>query len=743
MLLAIEDYHRNIDYEFHDHEAAQLAPGSRWHHRHRGAGSSRKHHAYLEEASSATATAAPRPGSRRLETSGRPAGASHDPVEPCDDFYEHVCGAPGAGRKTAGSLAAALPSISYETQITAKMLNDLEEMFHVYKASNPYKEFPSMFINQAAFFLPNCTAGYSRNGLGWDPFQEVLDDIGMSNWPTDFPANASLSTLVAKVDAALAVFPFIEVTVRNEYENKHSIHLDVPKTILKRSQIWYTSSNLTDHVFQVANVLRALGVAKPMAESSAGELVRLEVQLENAISMQRFEPPPYRTRTVDKLPQHKNWEWKQYLSLVFKNYPMLDESQVSVETLAPDYLEDFAKILGRTTIPNLLMYVGYRVLVHLSPLLPDEVGYFVPLSSDGFVSGVPERLQGCARLLELIYPQGLRTFLRMSLGLPNSVLHYDTRYDQEVTSMFRGLNEILRNVVGHTTRYDPVERAIAAEKLKNMKFSFFGTVQNLTPIAEYYNLDVPAFRGTRLVESYYNILINSRRSYYHPVKRSRDWDNRFHVSSLRRVVEYVHGRNALFCPYSNVALANLTHSGSIRMLDIPIVGAPILRGLVEAIDERGSFVDHKLRVRSWWSRDTIRQHRRIRDCFWRQYKTALENLLKNDVDLIKTIEDDMADNAIVYPLYLYFMRKVKKSLPSGLSVMTQRWFFIQFARAHCSRAADPLYDQRLAFFGDTPPRLRVNIPLMNFPVFADAFNCQKGDVMYPESGRCSVWFTGG
>ncbi|CAN7951259.1 unnamed protein product, partial [Ixodes pacificus] len=113
------DYHREIDYEYHDHEAAQLAPGSRWHHRHRGAGSSRKHHAYFEDGPSATATtaAAPRPGSRRLETSGRPAGASHDPAEPCDDFYEHVCGAPGAGRKTAGSLAATLPSISYETQV--------------------------------------------------------------------------------------------------------------------------------------------------------------------------------------------------------------------------------------------------------------------------------------------------------------------------------------------------------------------------------------------------------------------------------------------------------------------------------------------------------------------------------------------------------------------------------------------------------------------------------------------------
>ncbi|CAN7999362.1 unnamed protein product, partial [Ixodes hexagonus] len=652
-------------------------------------------------------------------------------VEPCDDFYEHVCG---------GFHYNYSPR---DLTVTHAMLNDLEQMFRVYDASNPYKDFPSMFINQATFFLSNCTAVYSRNGLGWDPFQQVLEDIGLTDWPTSLPDNASLSALVARVDAALAVFPFVEVTLRNEYENKYTIHLDAPKTILKRSQIWYTSTNLTDYAFRVSNMLRAFGVSRPIAESSAGELLRLEVQLEEAISTRRFEPPPYRTHTLDKLPQNKNWDWRQYLFLIFKNSPVLGESQVSVEALAPGYLEEFSKILDRNTIPNLVMYVGYRVLVHLSSLLPDEVEYFVPLSYDGVVSGVSERLQGCARLLELAYPHGLRTFLRMSLGLPESALRYDTRYDEEVTSMFESLKEILGNVVRRTTRYDPVERAISVEKLKGMKLSFFGTVQNLTPIAEYYNLNVPAFRGTKLVESYYNILINSRRSYCHPVKRGRDWDNRFHVSSLRRGVEYSHGRNALFCPYSNVALANLTKSGTISLMDIPIVGAPILRGLVAAIDERGSFVDHKLRVRSWWSRDTVRKHRQIRDCFWRQYKKALEDLLWNDVDLIRTIEVDMADNGIVYPLYSYYMRMAKKSTPFGSSVMMQRRFFIQFARSHCSRVLDKGYDQRMAFFGETPPRLRVNIPLMNFDGFSDAFGCQKGDVMYPESGRCSMWFTGG
>lgn len=622
------------------------------------------------------------------------------------------------------------------------MVRDLQRMFRVYQASNPYKEFSSMFINQASFFLPNCTAVYSRNGLGWDPFQEVLEDIGLAGWPSALPDNVSLPAVVGKIDAALGVFPFVEVTVRNEYENKYTIHLDAAKTVLKRSQTWYTMGNLTNYAVSIAAMLLALGIPRPHSETAAGELVKLEVQLEDAISTRVFEPPTYRTRTLDQLPRGWSWNWKEYLSVIFKNYPVFDDAQVSVEDLAPQYFEELAKHMNQTSLTTLLLYVGYRVLVHLSPLLPDEVENFVPLSMDGIVRGVPERLQGCARLLELAYPQGMRTFLRMSLGLPDNVLRYDTRFDEDVNKVYSDLNDIVQGIARRTSWYDPVERVVAAEKLKNMKFVFFGTAQNLTPIADYYNLDVPAFRGTRLLESYYNIIINSRRSYYHPQKRGRDWDNRFHWSSLRPGHEYIHGRNLLFYPYSNVAASNLSSSKAVRTIEIPIVGAPILRGLLSAIDERGSFVDHKFRVRSWWSRETIRKYRQIRDCFWRQYKKALEDLLRDDVDVIRTLEDDVVDNALVYPLFKYYIRRAKKSVAAGSSVLLQRWFFVQLARAHCDRAQDPHYDERLAFFGETPPRLRVNVPLMNFPGFAEAFSCQKGDAMYPQSGRCSLWFAG-
>ncbi|XP_037576668.1 neprilysin-1 [Dermacentor silvarum] len=739
--LILEGYHRKMDVEYHEHGDSADASG-RLHHRHR----------FWRDSDGALHAADPHhrqardppeglPGTRNGTTTAR--GGSVAPrLDACDDFYEFVCGNGGLDREGELLKEVDAPRRPYINQVTETLLNNLQDTFKAYREADPYKDFPSMFINQAANFLPNCTAVYSRNGMGWDPFQDILEDIGLGRWPSRLPENiSSLPALVGKVDAALGVFPLVDVTVKNAYESKYAVHLDVPATILKRSQTWYTSSNLTEYAVSIAKALIQMGSLKVAAEVQAAEIVGLEVQLEEAVSTRQFEPPPFRTWTLDKLPHGRAWEWKAYLTALFKNFPADEEEFVSVEVLAQQYLEELAKFLDNTNTSRIVFYVGYRVMVHLSAVLPDVVEHFTPLSFDGMVPSANLRLQACARLLELVYPQGTRTFLRMSLGLPESALRYDTRYDAEVQEVFGDLNRHLQMVAKRTPWYDPVERVVAVEKLKGVKFTFFGTVQNLTPIAEYYNLNVPVFRGTRLLEGLYNMLINSRRTYYRPQTRSRDWDNRFHASSLALGYEYMHGRNALFYPYSNVAALNLTAGGKLRALDIPVLGAHMARGLMAAIDERGSYIDHKGRVRSWWSHETAAKYRVIRDCFWSQYKRALEEILRDDVDLIRTIEDDIADNAIIYPLFRYYIRQAKRTLAVGSGRMLRRLFFVQFARAHCYRTNDTRYERRLAFFGETPPRLRVNLPLANFKAFTEAFGCQEGDTMYPRKERCSLWFT--
>lgn len=65
----------------------------------------------------------------------------------------------------------------------------------------------------------------------------------------------------------------------------------------------------------------------------------------------------------------------------------------SVEVADLDYFNHLAEIMENTSCTTLFNYMGYRTLVHLSPLLPDDAAFLVALSLRDPVRNVPERFQ--------------------------------------------------------------------------------------------------------------------------------------------------------------------------------------------------------------------------------------------------------------------------------------------------------------------------------------------------------------
>lgn len=127
--------------------------------------------------------------------------------DPCEDFYGYVCSRrwPVSGQPhDAPYLIQATTKLMYEVPKT------LERYFALRERS--YHDYPGVFLNQAVFFLPNCTSGYSRNGLGWDPWQDLLRTVGLPGWPYQRKAAGSnVSATAATLDAMLGVFPFVQV----------------------------------------------------------------------------------------------------------------------------------------------------------------------------------------------------------------------------------------------------------------------------------------------------------------------------------------------------------------------------------------------------------------------------------------------------------------------------------------------------------------------------------------------------
>ncbi|KAH6922675.1 hypothetical protein HPB50_017627 [Hyalomma asiaticum] len=398
--------------------------------------------------------------------------------EPCENFYAFVCSRSWAVRN-------------------AKALKQYFEL-----KQKTYYEFPGSFISQALFFIPNCTSIYSRNGMGWDPWQELLGKLGLHGWP--FPSVSrewNVSGTAGFVDGTLGIFPFTEVRVVNEYAHDYSVQLDVPRTILRRHQLRYTNENIFNYSQAVAKAMSILNVMENV-DLLAENIVILELRLEEAVEMKTFVPPLARKRSVASLPQSQKWSWRDYINAIFR-YP-LNKIDV-VETLAPEYLADIADIMDNTSYTTLANYIGYRTMVHLSPMLPDEAEFLVPLSRDKLVVGVGERFQACVHLLEDLFPFGMRMFTLMTLGGDNP-LKYSTALDSQVEHMFNHTQNLMANLVQNAYWLNPVERVIAKEKVLNVNFDFMGNaVRDLSIPALYYDPKAPPFDGLKLLQSFYAI----------------------------------------------------------------------------------------------------------------------------------------------------------------------------------------------------------------------------------------------
>ncbi|XP_065298144.1 uncharacterized protein [Dermacentor albipictus] len=322
--------------------------------------------------------------------------------DPCDDFYGYVCS------RRRGRVEAPLP---VQSQGSGGLLYGIQRALSHYVASHEqaYQDFPGVFLNKAAYFLPNCTSTYSRNRLGWEPWQDVLKMADLQDWPHRHGLSlgySRVSDTAAKIDALLGVFPFVQVRVKSEYERCCAVQLDVPSTVFKRHALWHArdpAPNYTDTVF---GALTLLGYV-PGSEELARDVAVLETRLENALDLRGG--PSFggnRPRAPGELPvSRRSWHWRSYLETLLagtasdarngtsKGGSSSRPAVASVEVWASEYLQDLAEVMENSSRTALFNYVGYRLMVHLSPLLPDDAAFLVPLSHEHAVHGGSDRLQ--------------------------------------------------------------------------------------------------------------------------------------------------------------------------------------------------------------------------------------------------------------------------------------------------------------------------------------------------------------
>ncbi|KAH6928329.1 hypothetical protein HPB50_014281 [Hyalomma asiaticum] len=256
----------------------------------------------------------------------------------------------------------------------------------------------------------------------WHHVERLLRWLGLSGWPLARarPLDRSPSDLAGLLDLRLGVFPIVRLSLRRHY-GRVTMQLDRTPMPLRLHQLSLPPKDIGSYVRTVDRALSLLqgaapnyeGGTKPYWGAAAAAIVELEQALERAQPRDAFV---YGARLIalGDLPRPRQWNWAEYLAIVRDDSTLLAQANLTLLVHEPEQLALATETLGNVSAAALFNYLGYRVLVHLAPLLPTEAHFLLPLAP--WADAAPPRLAGCLRLLAHLHPFAFRFFAGLQPG---------------------------------------------------------------------------------------------------------------------------------------------------------------------------------------------------------------------------------------------------------------------------------------------------------------------------------------
>ncbi|KAL1483919.1 hypothetical protein MTO96_032871 [Rhipicephalus appendiculatus] len=204
---------------------------------------------------------------------------------------------------------------------------------------------------------------------------------------------------------------------------RHRLSLDRTPLPLRLHQLGLPLREMSSYVHTVEKALGLLrsgtmetGQSRDGGKqwnAAAASIVRLEHALEKAQPRDAFVYGARLIRLGD-LPISRHWNWAEYVAIVRNDSSLLAQANLTLLVHEPEQLALTTETLGNTSAAVIFNYFGYRVLLHLAPLLPAEAHFLLPLAP--WADAGSPRLVGCLRLLAHLHPFAFRFFAGLQPG---------------------------------------------------------------------------------------------------------------------------------------------------------------------------------------------------------------------------------------------------------------------------------------------------------------------------------------
>ncbi|XP_064470360.1 neprilysin-2-like [Ornithodoros turicata] len=651
-------------------------------------------------------------------------------VDPCSDFYSHVC---SSNWYQDNSTAAA-----YVSQAAGAVLRGLWE----YLSRNSANASSTSFLNQAAYVARGCVEGRQKDKK-WARLLTIFSDLGIPKWPYHSDVPDVDPHDVAKVaDKMLGTSTFVTLMLRQRtWDKELQLHVDSPPIFLRRFEALGPVAGLRTYRDFVYKVLWLRKKVPRNARGLASDIVRLEEMMsEAAAPSARSVPVVHISRPLGEFKILRNWNWLRYFSHFVEGAPSIDLRDIVI--LDRNYIDQLAVILAEANRRTLINYIGYRVLIYMSPLLPARKAEFVLSVSHPVLvtNGVSARLVSCMFMLERLYPFGVRVLTWEAINKTFSS-NLDSLADDFKMVQDDARSE-MKTAALSATWLKKNESRMAVAKIERMRIEILPMKEERTlPPASFSH--IPPRQGSLLM-TYYNLVRFMRTKYWTSGDPTYFQEPMTQTGSVFQPgFSYDPQRNVLtLSPATVIFAANI--SNRLQATSIPFLLTPLVRGMFSTLDPRGSIVGADGAVRKLLSPPSQSMFLSLSSCIQGTFIKSGRKYIKNALEESLFLYENVADIAVLHPLYNIFLRLVHKDdalslvpLPSPVNMM--KAFFINYASTFCEPVRSEVYvKKQLRYKTSVPGKLRVNGPLKKFRTFGKVFDCVLGARMNSKRS-CPFW----
>ncbi len=473
----------------------------------------------------------------------------------------------------------------------------------------------------------------------------------------------------------------------------------------------------------MTNMFKLLGDDADKAAMNAKTVLAIQTRLANA-SRTRVElrdpQKRYNKITTAKLGEiTPNFSWADYMAA--RNVPTVTELNVG----QPDFFAEVNRMLADVSIADWKTYLRWMTINSAAPLLSkafvDENFNFYSRYLTGTKEQQP-RWRRCVGATDGSVGEALGAEYVKKSFTPEA----QKRMSELIDNLFAAYRENIPKLDWMSP--ETKEKALAKLNTYQRKIGFNQNPRGYAGL----KIDRKSFFQNSRAVGQFNINRNLK-DVGQKVDKTR-WGmtpptvNAYYNASYN---EIVFPAGILQPPFFNANADDAINYGAI--------GAVIGHEITHGFDDGGSQYDAEGNLKSWWTPEDRKKFEERADCVINQFGGyQIQEGLNINGKL--TLGENIADLGGLAMAFAAYQKSLEgKPRPANIDGFTpEQRFFLGYAQVWSTKATPEFERQQVLTDSHSNARYRVNGPLSNLPIFAQAFGCKTGDKMV-RADFCKIW----